>query len=186
MPDPTPEAAAPQAAAGSAGVNAQVIDAVTAAHTLLVGSTPPTSFAMLDLALTQTLGMAMQTMVQRQQEAATLAMAAVNAACARIAATGHAAPGLAAMPPFPPAPFVPSGPVAPPAPSQAELVATATAEAKTAVDVLLTIQQSADLAVAKAATDALAAISSLAANPPEPPNPSPPPPYTPAPPTDKE
>lgn len=85
--------------------NSQVIDSIAAINTLLTGQAPGTAFAMLDLALTQSLATAMQNLVQRQQQTALFASAAVNAACAQItAARGAAAP--ATPPPVPQTPDI--------------------------------------------------------------------------------
>jgi ribulose 1,5-bisphosphate carboxylase large subunit-like protein len=85
--------------------NSQVVDATTIVDTLVTGLTPGASFALLDAVMTETIGMAMQNAVTRQQSAGMISTAAVSAVCARIAGV---------VPPPPPPP--PSIPPLPPQP----------------------------------------------------------------------
>lgn len=76
--------------------NSQIVDATTLVDTLVAGLTPGASFALLDAVMAETVGLAMQNAVTRQQSAGMISTAAVSAVCARIAG--------AARPPLPPQP----------------------------------------------------------------------------------
>lgn len=91
MPDPT-------------SLNSQTVESAAVIDTLVTGLTPAASFAILDAVMTETLGLAMQNAVARQQSAGLIASAAVSAACARIVATREhreplIPPSLQPMPP---------------------------------------------------------------------------------------
>jgi hypothetical protein len=76
-------------------VNGQVVDNATSTATLISGLTPAHAFAILDVVMVETLGMAMYNAVNRQQNAGMASSAAVTAACARM---------LGAVPPITPPP----------------------------------------------------------------------------------
>ncbi|MDQ0462814.1 hypothetical protein QO010_000562 [Caulobacter ginsengisoli] len=80
-------------------VNSQIVDATTLVDTLVTGLTPGASFALLDAVMTETIGLAMQNAVTRQQSAGLVTSAAVSAACARIA--GAVQPPPLPLPPQP-------------------------------------------------------------------------------------
>jgi len=133
-------------------INSQVTETVANMNALLAAQGPATSFAMLDLALTQSLAATLQNMVQRQQQASLAAAAAVNAACARIVSARSAIP----VPvPIPPVPVPPAGELVVPA---------ALAAAQHAIELLKGLGST-------AAAEALVAIAQAAAPgvPPAPP-----------------
>lgn len=76
----------------TSSLNSQAVEAAAVIDTLVTGLTPAASFAILDGVVTETLGLAMQNAVARQQSGGTIAQAALSAACARIVAAIAAPP----------------------------------------------------------------------------------------------
>lgn len=89
----------------SSSLNAQVVDSVAAASTLVVGQAPASAQAMVDLAAAHALGALLHGAVHRHQQSAISGAAAATAACTRILAARQLA-----------APAVPPSPTPPPAP----------------------------------------------------------------------
>jgi hypothetical protein len=92
----------------SSSLNAQVVDSVAAASTLVVGQAPASAQAMVDLAAAQALGALLHGAVHRHQQSAISGAAAATAACTRILAARRLATATAAPPSPSPSP-VPRG-----------------------------------------------------------------------------
>ena len=136
-------------------VNTQIVDSVTGVVTLLAGQAPSQSFVLLDAVMAETLAMAMQNAVSRQQGASVVSSAAVTATCAKM---------LMANPPGPPPPQPPLPPVVvplpgpPPDPSPQAAVAAAFAQAEADIDFLKTQAASTTVSVQQQAQDDLNAL----------------------------
>jgi hypothetical protein len=114
-------------------VNSQITDSVATTTTLLVGQSAATAMGILDLMMAETLGMAMQNAVARQQNNQITSTAAISATCARLLQTA---------PPRPPS-VVPLQPIVPPPlgglpspPDPASAIARSFAHAESAVEAL--------------------------------------------------
>ncbi|HEY0311474.1 MAG TPA: RebB family R body protein [Allosphingosinicella sp.] len=146
---PPPDTAeAPDANFEGNSINDQVTDAVAEVTALAEGLGPSTAAAMLGVMGADSIALAMLNAVARQQADATIASAALAAACARIAGTSP-----------------PRGNT-PPA-SAAQFVAATEAQAVSAV-MLLKSQADHGGELAQAARESLARIAACAAPPPRP------------------
>lgn len=87
-------------AANTSTLNSQITDAAATVDLLTTGFGPSQSMAILDVTLAQTLGLAMQNAVLRQQADRVVSQALISAACARI--LHHAIPPFELLVPPPP------------------------------------------------------------------------------------
>jgi hypothetical protein len=92
----------------SSSLNAQVVDSVAAASTLVVGQAPASAQAMVDLAAAHALGALLHGAVHQHQQSAISGAAAATAACTRILAARRplaatATPAAPSSPPVSPA-----------------------------------------------------------------------------------
>ncbi|MEA3062529.1 MAG: hypothetical protein QOJ94_2310 [Sphingomonadales bacterium] len=140
-------------------VNDQIVDSVSDVVALNSSVAPAHSIGMLDTVMTETLGMAMYNAVNRQQGAGMISSAAVTAACAKMIAA-HLAPAV----PKPPAPVPPPTiePLRTPPPNgEFADIASALAEAESAISVL---KEEAAKPESAASNLALTGLSSIAAD----------------------
>lgn len=146
-------------------VNGQITDAVTQTVTLLTGQAPSQAFGMMDAVMVETMGMAMYTAVNRQQNAGMVGNAAVTAACAKMLSLPPfplaAPPPGAEPPPVPPASGVVNPlPGPPPASDRLNAAMTATLQAGSALALLRQIARGSGPEAA-AARQALAELTGM-------------------------
>ncbi|MCW8875427.1 MAG: RebB family R body protein [Kangiellaceae bacterium] len=91
-------------------VNDLVTDSVSQLNSMLIGATPPESIGLLDIASSETIGMAMYNAVSAQQNSQISSSAAVTSACAKMLSTQPTLPSVPAPAVDNPPPFMPLGP----------------------------------------------------------------------------
>lgn len=115
-----------------ATVNSQIVDSVTGLVTLLAGQSAASAMGMLDVVMTETLGMSMHNAVTRQQNNHMTSSAAITAACAKMLQVPFGRPAPAPLLPL----KDPNGGGLPNPPDAASAIARSYVDAEAAVAAL--------------------------------------------------